>query len=203
MTSNPSQKISHQLNFGRIKGKEIIANFEGGRITSDAGIILMAELDKKLKISEKFAECFQDHRSLSYIDYSVHQLVSQRIYGLILGYEDVNDHDKLRHEPALAIALKKLEDCGAIVTGNYNSSPYDRTKWYALADENDLTKNENGNKSDEKSTNKVTNIKPNIKTDIDIHQGDVDDETWGKFKAQMKSSFFKAIAKAGSCRNLS
>ncbi|TRT94735.1 MAG: IS1380 family transposase, partial [Microcystis aeruginosa Ma_OC_LR_19540900_S633] len=51
MTSNPSQKISHQLNFGRIKGKEIIANFEGGRITSDAGIILMAELDKKLKIS--------------------------------------------------------------------------------------------------------------------------------------------------------
>jgi hypothetical protein len=109
MTSNPSQKISHQLNFGRIKGKEIIANFEGGRITSDAGIILMAELDKKLKISEKFAECFQDHRNLSYIDYSVHQLVSQRIYGLILGYEDVNDHDKLRHDPALAIALKKLD----------------------------------------------------------------------------------------------
>lgn len=109
MTSNPSPKISHQLNFGRIKGKEIIANFEGGRITSDAGIILMAELDKKLKISEKFAECFQDHRNLSYIDYSVHQLVSQRIYGLILGYEDVNDHDKLRHDPALAIALKKLD----------------------------------------------------------------------------------------------
>ena len=87
----------------------------------------------------------------------------------------------------ISIALKKLEDCGAIVTGNYNSSPYDRTKWYALADENDLIKNENGNKSDEKSTNKVTDIKPNIKTDIDIHQGDVDDETWGKFKAQMKS----------------
>jgi hypothetical protein len=109
MTPNFSQKINQQFNFGRIKGKEIIANFEGGRITSDAGIILMAELDKKLKISEKFAECFQDYRNLSYIDYSVHQLVSQRIYGLVLGYEDVNDHDKLRHDPSLAIALEKLD----------------------------------------------------------------------------------------------
>jgi len=67
------QKINQPINLGRIKGKEIIANFEGGRITSDAGIILMAELDKKLKISEKFADCFQDYRNLSYIDYSVHQ----------------------------------------------------------------------------------------------------------------------------------
>lgn len=58
MTPNFSQKINQQFNFGRIKGKEIIANFEGGRITSDAGIILMAELDKKLKISEKFALVF-------------------------------------------------------------------------------------------------------------------------------------------------
>ena len=56
-----------------------------------------------------FAECFSDYRNLSYVDYSVHQLVAQRIYGLILGYEDVNDHDKIRHDPALAIALEKLD----------------------------------------------------------------------------------------------
>jgi hypothetical protein len=70
--------------------------------------VLIAELDKKLKITDRFSECFQDHRNLSYVDYSVHQLLAQRVYGIILGYEDVNDHDKLRYDPALAIALEKL-----------------------------------------------------------------------------------------------
>jgi len=72
------------------------------------GHVLIAELDEKLKITARFAEGFQDHRNLSYIDYSVHQLLAARIYGITLGYEDVNDHDKLHHDPALAIALKKL-----------------------------------------------------------------------------------------------
>ncbi len=69
----------------------------------------MAELDKKLKITARFAECFQAHRNLSDLDYSVHHLLAQRVYGIILGYEDVNDHDKLRYAPALAIALEKLD----------------------------------------------------------------------------------------------
>jgi hypothetical protein len=68
----------------------------------------MAELDKKLKITSHFAECFQDYRDSSYVNYSVHQLLAQRVYGIVLGYEDVNDHDKLRNDPALAIALEKL-----------------------------------------------------------------------------------------------
>jgi len=102
------QYISNQLNFGTLKGRKIIANLEGGRITSDAGIALMAKLDKKLKITAHFAECFRDHRNLSYVDYSVHELLAQRVYGIVLGYEDVNDHDKLRYEPSLAIALEKL-----------------------------------------------------------------------------------------------
>ncbi len=76
----------------------------------------MAELDKKLKITSRFAECFQDYRSASYVDYSVHQLLAQRVYGIVLGYEDVNghrrcafsEHDKLRNDPALGIALVKL-----------------------------------------------------------------------------------------------
>jgi hypothetical protein len=108
MTPISHPKISQSLNFGKIKGKEIIANFDAERILSDAEIILMAELDKKLKITERFADCFQDYRNLSSIDYLVHQLVSQRIYGLILGYDDVNDHDKLHYDPALEIALLKL-----------------------------------------------------------------------------------------------
>ena len=108
MTPSSTESVSHRLSFGKIKGREVIANFDGGRISSDAGIVLIAELDKKLKITARFAECFQDNRHLSYVDYSVHNLLAQRVYGLILGYEDVNDHDELRHDPALAIALEKL-----------------------------------------------------------------------------------------------
>ena len=108
MTPSSTKYIPKKFNFGSIKGRKIIADFTGGRITSDAGIVLLAELDKKLKITEKFAKCFRDYRNSSYTDYSVHQLLAQRIYGISLGYEDVNDHDKLRYDPALAIALEKL-----------------------------------------------------------------------------------------------
>ncbi len=108
MTPSSTKYISDKLNFGKIKGRKVTVNFKGGRITSDAGIVLMAELDKKLKITSRFAECFQDYRNLSYVDYSVHQLLAQRVYGIVLGYEDLNEHDKLRYDPALAIALEKL-----------------------------------------------------------------------------------------------
>ncbi len=108
MTPSSTYCISNQLDFGRIKGRKVIADFSGGRITSDAGIVLMAELDRKLRITSRFAECFRDYRDLSYVNYSVHKLLAQRVYGIVLGYEDVNDHDKLRYDPALAIALKKL-----------------------------------------------------------------------------------------------
>ncbi len=108
MTPSSSNKYNQKLNLGKLKGREIIADFEGGKITSDAGIVLMASLDKKLGITKRFAECFRDHRNPNYLDYSVYQLLAQRVYGIILGYEDVNDHDKLRYDPALAIALEKL-----------------------------------------------------------------------------------------------
>lgn len=108
MTPRLTESISYQLNLGRTKGKKVIANFDGGRITSDAGIVWIAELDKKLKITARFAKCFQDYRNSSYLDYPVHQLLAQRVYGIILGYEDVNDHDKIRYDPALAIALVNL-----------------------------------------------------------------------------------------------
>ena len=89
MTPSSTDYICNQFNFGSIKGRKLIADFTGGRITSDAGIVLLAELDRKLKITEKFAQCFRDYRDLSYINYSVHQLLAQRVYGITLGYEDV------------------------------------------------------------------------------------------------------------------
>ncbi len=124
-----SQKSRQFVNFGKQKGKEIIANFDGGLITSDAGIIWIAELDKKLGITEKFANCFQDHRHPSYVDHSVHQLLAQRVYGIILGYEDINDHDQLRYDPALKIALEKLDFINSTQLGLAGKSTINRLEY--------------------------------------------------------------------------
>ena len=80
MTPTSTQYLPEQLNFGNIEGRKVIANFEGGRITSDAGIVLMSELDKKLKITARFAQCFRDYRDSSKVNYSVYQLLAQRVY---------------------------------------------------------------------------------------------------------------------------
>ena len=72
MTPSSTKYIPKELNFGSIKGRKVIADFTGGRITS------------------RFAECFRDYRDLSYVNYSVHQLLAQRVYGIVLGYEDIN-----------------------------------------------------------------------------------------------------------------
>lgn len=80
--------IPEQFNFVRVKGKKVIANFKGGTLTSDGGLVLIAELDKKRQITNRFADCFNDHRCQGYIEHSVTDLIAQRIYGLIQGYED-------------------------------------------------------------------------------------------------------------------
>ena len=129
MPPSSTKYISNQLNFGSIKGRKVIANFTGGKITSDAGIVLLAELDRKLKITEKFAQCFQDYRDSSYTYYSVHKLLAQRVYGIVLGYEDVNDHDKLRYDPALAIALEKLNFINSEKTGLAGKSTINRLEY--------------------------------------------------------------------------
>jgi hypothetical protein len=100
--------IPEQFSFGRVKGRNVIANFKGGTLTSDGGLLLVAELDKKRQITARFADCFSDYRRQGYIQHSVTDLVAQRIYGLIQGYEDLNDHEKLRYDPAFALALGKF-----------------------------------------------------------------------------------------------
>ena len=103
-----NQYSNRQINLDKLDGREVIANFDGGSITSDAGIVLLSELDQKLEITASFAKCFQDHRNSSYVHYPIDRLLAQRIYAIALGYEDVNDHDKLRNDPALAIALDRI-----------------------------------------------------------------------------------------------
>ena len=108
MVLTVTECIPEQFSFGRVKGRNVIANFKGGTLTSDGGLILVAELDKKRQITARFADCFSDHRRQGYVEHSVVDLVAQRVYGLVQGYEDLNDHEKLRYDPAFNIALGKF-----------------------------------------------------------------------------------------------
>jgi hypothetical protein len=100
------------LEFQGIGGRRIEAEFDGGHITSDAGALLLRELDQRLGITTRFAACFEDHRRPEFIEHTVVALVRQRAYGLALGYEDLNDHDVLRRDPLLAVAAGKADPEG-------------------------------------------------------------------------------------------
>jgi hypothetical protein len=89
------------------KRREIRAQFDGGAITSDGGGLLLREVEKRVGILHQFATCFTDYRNPDLIDHPVKELVAQRVYGLALGYEDLNDHDELRNDPLLAVLVEK------------------------------------------------------------------------------------------------
>ena len=89
--------------------REVVARFDGGAITSEAGALLLHRTEQKTSILGQFAGCFRDYRDPERIDHSVAELVSQRVYGLALGYEDLNDHDQLRSDPLLAMLSGKAD----------------------------------------------------------------------------------------------
>src|SRR5262249_49894558 len=93
--------------------REIRADFNGGDITSDAGVLLLHEVELRCGIAEQFAHCFDDHRDPRRIEHSARELLAQRVFGLALGYEDLNDHDELRFDPLLAAAIGKADPKGA------------------------------------------------------------------------------------------
>ena len=90
----------------------MVAEFNGGTITSDGGVLLLNEVEAKRKIIKQFAACFTDHRDPKLIEHTVEELLGQRIYGVALGYEDLNDHDLLRRDPPLAAAVGKIDPEG-------------------------------------------------------------------------------------------
>lgn len=98
--------------FHPLPGREVRAGFDGGTITSDAGGLLLREVEKRTKIVERFAACFSDHREAERIEHTVKELVAQRVYALALGYEDLNDHDQLREDPLLAVLVDKEDPTG-------------------------------------------------------------------------------------------
>ena len=94
--------------FARVEGRAVVAGFDGGKITSDAGGLLLGASDRAIRLIERFAGCFTDSRSSELIEHTVATLVGQRIFGIALGYEDVLDHDELRHDPMMAVLAGKL-----------------------------------------------------------------------------------------------
>ncbi|HEX2136854.1 MAG TPA: IS1380 family transposase [Microvirga sp.] len=95
--------------FAPVEGRRVEAAFDGGAITSDAGALLLGATDRAIRLIERFASCFQDARCPQLIEHEVATLVGQRVFGLALGYEDLIDHDQLRHDPILAVLAGKLE----------------------------------------------------------------------------------------------
>jgi hypothetical protein len=83
--------------------REIVSRFDGGTISSDGGAFLLRQTDKRLNLLPRLATCFLDGRNQRLVDHSVLEMVSQRIYGLALGYEDLNDHEQLRRDPVFGI----------------------------------------------------------------------------------------------------
>lgn len=93
-----------------------MADFTGGRMSSDGGVLLLRELDRGLGLTRQVAACFQDRRDPDLITHTVPELVAQRIFGLALGYEDLNDHQSLRRDPLLAAAAGKLQPEDALAS---------------------------------------------------------------------------------------
>src|SRR2546423_13536316 len=104
--------------FAAVERRTVVAGFDGGKMTSDAGALLLGATDRAIRLVERFAECFADSRAPELIEHTVRTLVGQRIFALALGYEDLVDHDQLRHDPTLAVLAGKLsarrKDCAPL-----------------------------------------------------------------------------------------
>src|SRR4030088_665380 len=105
----PTECNADLFGFAPVEGREVVAAFDGGAITSDAGALLLGAADRAIKLTERLAACFHDVRRQDLIEHEVVTLVGQRVFGIALGYADLNDHDDLRHDPVMAVLAGKLE----------------------------------------------------------------------------------------------
>jgi Transposase DDE domain group 1 len=91
-----------------VEGRQVVAAFDGGEVTSDAGALLLGATDRAIGLVARFAACFADGRAQAQVEHSIATMVVQRVFGIALGYEDLIDHDQLRHDPVLATLAGKL-----------------------------------------------------------------------------------------------
>ena len=104
----PTECSAALFGFAVVEGRDVVVAFDGGAIISDAGALLLGAADHAIKLTERFAACFHDTRRPHLIEHEVATLLGQRVFGIALGYEDLNDHDELRHDPVMAVLAGKL-----------------------------------------------------------------------------------------------
>ncbi len=118
-----------QLEFHGLGRRRVVGRFDGGKLSSDGGGLLLREVEQCCQVLKRLARCFVDHREDERIEHSVESLVKQRVMGLALGYEDLNDHDVLRHDPLLAVLSDTPDPAGVT-----RKRPRDRgPRWPARA----------------------------------------------------------------------
>ncbi len=96
-----------RFEFGRHGAREVVASFDGGTMSSDGGAPLLGQVDRRLRLVERLAECFRDERDPRLVTHRLRELLAQRVYAIALGYEDLNDHEQLRHDPLLGVLVGK------------------------------------------------------------------------------------------------
>ena len=114
----PTECSADLFGFAPVDSREVVAAFDGGAITSEAGALLLGATDRVIRMTARFAACFHDVRRQDLIEHEIVTLVGQRVFGIALGYEDLNDHDQLRHDPMMAVLAGKLaarrEECAPV-----------------------------------------------------------------------------------------
>lgn len=110
--------IADRFEFTAVEKRRVEAGFDGGQMTSDAGALLLGATDRAIGLIDRFASCFEDRRCQELVEHSVGTLASQRVFGIALGYDDIVDHDELRHDPIFAVLAGKLSakraDCAPV-----------------------------------------------------------------------------------------
>jgi len=137
----PTECSPTLFDFAPVEGRRVVASFDGGAITSDAGALLLGQANRAIRLSERFAACFTDRRTAELVEHQVETLVMQRVFGIALGYEDLNDHDDIRRDPILAVLAGKLEaqrsDCeplaGKSTLNRLELSRSDPTRYHKIS----------------------------------------------------------------------
>lgn len=138
MQASSSSPSLQSFLFDDLGSRKVVADFSGGHISSDGGALLLRQLDSSLGLTRKLASCFSDSRDQRFVEHSLHQLLTQRVFGIALGYEDLNDHDTLRRDPLMAVAAGKEDPLGL-------DRRHERDKGFALASDSTLNRLELGN----------------------------------------------------------
>ena len=105
MTQCNQESFEFTAHFSR----RVVAEFSAERLTTDGGVVLVRQVDRRLRLLQRFAGCFVDGRDPERIEHALAAMLAQRVYGLVLGYEDLNDHDQLRHDPLLGVLAGKRD----------------------------------------------------------------------------------------------